>query len=101
MSRSKRTRALAISPKVKAEVYARDRERCIFCGRAGLPEGHYISRSRGGLGIPENIVTVCRECHRRMDQTTERVTYMVRAREYLELFYPGFDDNERIYRRRK
>lgn len=98
---SERTKALAISAEAKRIVYERDRGRCVFCGRPGLPEAHYISRSRGGLGIPENILTVCRECHRRMDQTTERVTYMVRAREYLELFYPGFDDNERIYRRRK
>ena len=99
MSRSKRTRALAISPKVKAEVYARDRERCIFCGRAGLPEGHYISRSRGGLGIPENIVTVCRECHRRMDQSSARAEMLKEAKRYLDIFYPNLSDDNRIYRR--
>ena len=69
--KSKRTKALSITPKVKKTVYERDGGRCVLCGSPhGLPEAHYIPRSRGGLGIPENIVTLCRNCHRELDQTT-------------------------------
>ena len=64
---SKRSKATDISDKVKKTVYERDNELCVVCGRRGLPEAHYIPRSAGGLGIEENVVTLCRDCHERMD----------------------------------
>ena len=70
--KGRRTKALEIPRKVKIAVFERDNERCILCGSNGLPEAHYIPRSKGGLGIEQNIVTLCRECHRRYDQTTDR-----------------------------
>ena len=96
---NRRTKATNITPKVKRLVYERDGGRCIFCGRQGLPEAHYISRARGGMGIPENIITVCRECHRRMDASTERAQYLMRAKAYLDILYPGITDEQRKYRR--
>ena len=96
---NKRTKATNITPKVKRLVYERDGGRCIFCGRQGLPEAHYISRARGGMGIPENIITVCRECHRRMDASTDRTQYLARAKAYLDILYPHFTDEQRKYRR--
>ena len=68
----KRTRACAISKKTKQRVYERDMGVCIFCGVPGLPEAHVVSRSRGGLGCEENIVTVCRICHDKLDNSVER-----------------------------
>lgn len=96
---NKRTKATSIPFKVKQEVFIRDGGRCIFCGRPGYPEAHYISRTRGGLGIPENIVTACRECHRRMDASEERPQYLKRAKEYLDILYPDFTDEMRIYKK--
>lgn len=96
---NKRTKALAISYEVKCAAYRRDKGLCIFCGRPGLPEAHYIPRSHGGLGIEENILTVCRDCHRRLDQTTERPALLQRAKEHLDLWYPNFSDDERVYRK--
>lgn len=96
---NKRTKATSIPYKVKQAVYERDNGRCIFCGRSGLPEAHYISRNRGGLGIEQNIVTVCRDCHRRMDSTIDRAEYLSRAKAYLDMLYPGFVDNDRIYKK--
>ena len=65
--KSKRSKATDISSEVKKIVYERDNGRCIYCGRAGIPNAHYISRAKGGLGIPENIVTLCLNCHENYD----------------------------------
>ena len=32
-----------------------------------MPNAHYIARSHGGLGIEENIVTLCMKCHNNYD----------------------------------
>jgi 5-methylcytosine-specific restriction endonuclease McrA len=96
-----RTKACAISGAVKEAVYKRDRGRCILCGKPGLPEAHYIPRSAGGLGIEENIVTLCRPCHNALDQTTRRPELLERVKEHLEMWYPAFDPAARYYRRRE
>ena len=49
---SRRAKACAIKPNVKALVYARDNGRCIFCETTlGLTPAHVVPRSDGGLGI--------------------------------------------------
>lgn len=96
---NKRTKACAISRAVKEAVYKRDQGRCILCGRPGLPEAHYIPRSKGGLGIEQNIVTLCRPCHDLMDNTTARDALLRRVKEHLDLWYPGFSDEQRIYKK--
>ena len=93
----KRTKACAISKKTKQIVYKRDKGLCIFCGAPGLPEAHYIPRSHGGLGIPENIVTACRLCHDKMDNSTERKKMLQQAAEHLESFYPDWNEKDLIY----
>jgi len=93
----KETKATAISPEVKIKVRERDNGRCIICHRPGLPEAHYIRRSQGGRGIEQNIVTLCRDCHREFDEGKKRREYQKKIAEYLERFYPNFDDYNRIY----
>lgn len=39
----------------------------MICGRPGAPNAHYIPRSLGGLGIEENVVTLCTYCHNAYD----------------------------------
>ena len=68
-SKHKRTKACSISTKTKLIVYERDKGCCIFCGKIGLPEAHIIPRSHGGLGCEENIVTACRSCHDKLDNS--------------------------------
>ena len=94
-----RTKALAISKSVKDTVFKRDGGKCILCGKPGIPEAHYIPRSQGGLGIEENIVTLCRPCHNRLDQTAERERLLERVKQHLELWYPFFEARDRYYRR--
>ena len=80
---------------------------CINCGRPA-PQGrptefsnaHYISRAQGGLGIPENGLTLCQQCHMRYDQSTHRQEMRAFFREYLESKYPDWNEDELIYRKR-
>lgn len=97
--KSKRTKALEISKATRIRVALRDSERCVLCGRKGLPEAHYISRAHGGLGVEENIVTLCRECHRRYDQTIERDAIREILRDYLSSQYPDWNEENLIYRK--
>ena len=52
-----------------------------------MPNAHVIPRSKGGLGIEQNIVTACLECHRKMDQSSKRKTYIQIANQYLNSIY--------------
>lgn len=93
----KLTKACAIPPKVKKIVFERDNGWCVLCGRPGLPEAHFIAKSRHGLGIPENIITLCRACHDQYDFHDFDGKLEETLRAYLEEFYPGFPDSKRIY----
>lgn len=98
MAKSKRTKALEIPPKVKQKVLERDGA-CIWCSRQGLPNAHFIARSQGGLGIEENILTLCPDCHRRYDQTDERAKMREYFKNYLQEQYPGWDETKLYYKK--
>jgi 5-methylcytosine-specific restriction endonuclease McrA len=99
--KSKRTRELEISQDVKRAVFVRDIGCCILCGNPykAAPNAHYIPRSKGGLGIEENVVTLCWEHHDRLDHTTDRKMLLEAVKAYLDSKYPGFPDSERVYRK--
>lgn len=96
----KRTQAVAISEEVKMKVWERDKHRCIYCMRQ-IPWqfscSHFIKRSQGGLGIEENIVTACPECHRRYDSSWEHRKMYEYTEKYLRKFYPDLDVNKLKY----
>lgn len=101
---SKRSEACAIPEDVKQRVWCRDAGTCVWCGRRGayvFPEAHYIPRSKGGLGIAENILTLCRPCHDRFDNGPRRDRENMRNyfREYLSERYPDWNEEKLIYRR--
>lgn len=99
MKKSKRARACDISKAVKETVWQRDKH-CIFCGDSqAKPNAHYIPRSGGGLGVEQNVVTLCLSCHHRLDHTVERKTLLKVVKQYLDIFYPGFTDSERRYKK--
>lgn len=96
----KRTRALDISEKVKKEVWERDNHCCIVCGSPyAMPNAHYISRSHGGLGIPENIFTACIVCHNRYDNGDGRKEIGMIVKEYLKSQYPYWNEKDLIYKK--
>lgn len=79
---------------------------CINCGRPAPAENptafsnaHFISRAQGGLGIQENGLTLCPECHRKYDQTTARKEMRELFREYLKSKYQDWDESKLYYRR--
>lgn len=96
---SKRSRACDIPQKVKKAVWIRDKGRCVFCGRLGNPNAHYISRAKGGLGIEQNILTLCNDCHRRYDQTTDRKALKEYFTAYLKSQYIDWDESKLYYKK--
>ena len=93
-----RTKAVAIPKEVREAVEKRDGYRCIFCGSGNARgEAHYVNRSQGGLGIEQNIVTVCRNCHREMDTGKNTKFFREIAKEYLKSKYPGWDEKKLVY----
>jgi 5-methylcytosine-specific restriction endonuclease McrA len=96
----RRTKALALTKVVKDAVWERDGQACVLCGSPyAFPEAHYISRAQGGLGIEENVVTLCRSCHGRYDNSAERAYIRPRLAAYLKSKYPGWDETNLTYRK--
>ncbi len=77
----------------RAQVFARDRERCVYCG-SGPPEveltvDHVEPRMRGGDHSSGNLVTACAGCNRSKgglpawawlrDRDEERRRFLARA----------------------
>lgn len=96
---NKRTKALQIPIKVKRIVYERDGGRCVLCGAPGDPVAHYISRAQGGLGIEQNVLTLCCRCHREYDQGPNRRAIKSQLADYLKSRYPAWDETKLTYRK--
>lgn len=95
---SKRSRACDISKKVKQKVWDRDNHQCIICGNPyAMPNAHYIRRSQGGLGIEENVVTLCQKCHNDFDNGNKRVSIGYRIECYLKSCYQDWDAKKLYY----
>ncbi len=95
----KMTRATAIPKAVKESVYRRDHGLCVICGNPGLPNAHVVRRSRGGMGIEQNIVTLCPRCHREFDEGQNRSAYEDRILCYLKAHYPDWNREDLIYKK--
>lgn len=61
-----------IPTSVKATVALRDCANgpatCIICGAPGGPHCHVVRRSQGGMGVEQNIVSLCGPCHYAFDE---------------------------------
>lgn len=96
--RHRMTIACDISQEVKTRVFTRDSGRCIICGNRGQPNAHFIPRSQGGLGIDENIVTLCEVCHQEYDNGFNRELYGRLIEEHLkQCYFPYWDRSKLIY----
>lgn len=97
--KSKRSKACDIPKAVKDAVWERDGYRCIICGTGyAMPNSHYIKRSQGGLGIEENITTMCGLCHQAFDGSSRKIL-LPKVRAYLKSKYPDWDEEKLIYRK--
>lgn len=91
-----------ISHEVREEVYKRDSFDdwvcCVYCGKGrGIEVHHFIERSRGGMGIPQNLVCLCKSCHTKIHQGDTDLQNFVRG--YLSEIYDGWDENALIARK--
>lgn len=100
-TKSKAAQACEIPPDVKEAVWERDHHRCVLCGTTytASPCAHYIPRSHLGLGIEENIVTLCMSCHCDYDNSPMRGYYKDQIRRYLKMRYPDWDERKLVYRK--
>lgn len=98
--KTERSKACDIPANVKKAVWERDGFYCIKCGNPeAMPNAHYISRAHGGLGIEQNIVTLCRKCHDIFDNSSMRSEMREYIKNYLIRQYPDWDEKKLIYRR--
>ena len=96
---NKRTKALQITPSVKRKVYERDNGLCVLCGAPGDPVCHVVSRAQGGMGIEENVVTLCSACHAAYDQSVSRKRMREIIIEHLKNHYSNWEEKKVIYRK--
>lgn len=97
---NRRAKACAISQRVKTKVYERDNGICIYCGGQGAPNAHYIRRSQGGLGIEQNIITLCIRCHKKYDEYKDNNIKLV-IESHLTMHYGKIDKSKLIYNKYK
>lgn len=98
--KSKRTKALDITQKTKQIVWERDNMHCVICGNPNaMPNAHYIPRSKGGLGIEQNIVTLCINCHQAFDQSTKHSEYKEFIKNYLQSKYEDWNEEDLVYKK--
>ncbi len=56
-------------------------------------------RSQGGLGIEQNVVTLCLDCHTRYDNGAGREQTKAEIKAYLEHCYPQWDESALIFKK--
>lgn len=110
MKRRKRTKATDFTQSTRERIRQRDQDQCLFCrlgkyGKSQTPRMleimHYINRSAGGLGIPENGVIGCNYHHQLLDNGNKgyRKDMLADMREYLMGWYPDWKEEELHYRK--
>lgn len=92
----------AIPNDVRYKVYERDSYDgcpcCIWCGKPKyIQVHHYIERSRGGLGIEENLVCLCNQCHSALHKGNKDIEAYVRI--YLSTKYSDWKEDALIARK--
>lgn len=93
-----------ISSEVRKKVYERDSYEgatcCVLCGRPNnIHVHHVISRGRGGMGIEENLVCLCVNCHTYYHKTHDAASEDF-MRRYLANKYPGWSEDKVIWRKK-
>lgn len=97
-----RTKFTNIPKKVKQKVYERDSGCCIVCGIGVTEEmacAHVVPRSAGGLGVEENIVTLCNTCHMLYDQSTKRNELLFIIMKVIKRSYPDWSREKVTYKK--
>lgn len=101
--KTKRSKATDISMSVKKKVWKRDGGCCVICGNSYnvMPNAHYIRRTKGGLGIEQNVFTACtrlteNDCHYKFD---EYGIGREKVKAYLQSIYPNWNEEDLVYKK--
>lgn len=108
---SKQARAREFNAASRQIIKERDLHQCIFCrmeyhmedvtwyGQQLLSIMHYIPRSRGGLGIPQNGAMGCQSHHEMLDNGNKgrREEMLQMFRQYLQDHYPDWSEDALTY----
>lgn len=101
--KTKRSKATDISQKVKERVWERDNHACVICGNTYnvMPNAHFIPRSKGGLGIEENIFTACtrltdNDCHYKFDEFGIGKDIVIA---HFKSIYPNWSEENLVYKK--
>ena len=106
--KTKRSKATDIPMSVKMAVFERDNGCCVICGNSYnvMPNAHYISRAKGGLGIEQNIFTACtrltkNDCHYKFDNGTKEEKEMLKTivKKYLKSKYSDWNEDNLRYKK--
>lgn len=106
--KTKRSKATDIPMSVKKAVFERDNGCCVICGNSYnvMPNAHYISRAKGGLGIEQNIFTACtrltkNDCHYKFDNGTKEEKEMLKTivKKYLKSKYSDWNEDNLRYKK--
>jgi len=90
----RQAKAADIPQAEKRAVWERDGRGCVLCRSPyAAPGARYIPRSRGGLGVEENVVTLCAVCHGRYGSGPGRKAVEEEIRQYLMGKYPDWDES--------
>lgn len=98
----KLTKATEIPKKIKLIVWERDEHKCIFCHNPvtwHFANSHYIKRSHLGLGIEQNIMTNCCECHKRFEESKYREEMKEIAKNHFQEKYENWKEEDLIYKK--
>nr|DAY66533.1 MAG TPA: 5-methylcytosine-specific restriction enzyme A [Caudoviricetes sp.] len=109
--RSRQARAREFNTTSRRIIKERDRYQCIFCRmeyRMGEVKGyspdsltimHYIPRSHGGLGIPQNGALGCIYHHTMLDNGNKgyRGEMLQMFKQYLQNHYPDWSEDALTY----
>ncbi len=100
---SKRSNACDVKNGIRNHVLDRDNNRCVVCGNTTwLQMAHvFVSRAHGGLGVPQNIATLCVVCHMSLDNGKASEANLVRelVQGYMMRKYPDLEIEKLKYKK--
>jgi hypothetical protein len=71
--------------KLAQEIRKRDNFTCQFCGKKGATDVHHIIPRRIKIdNSPENLITLCKSCHRKVEHLTDK--YLSEGKDPKEIF---------------
>lgn len=60
---------MVLSYELRQAIKNRDRNKCRICGAYHKLEVHHvISKAHGGTDHPDNLITLCRKCHKKIHE---------------------------------